>query len=415
MSATLNGTPRFQIVTRAIQSFVNNSNSVSGTSRVWRAMRTAGGGNNCDQTQLVSHGTNITNSDFLLPLIDIEIGGFNAYEAGLRSVNEDMKSSEAFNSDIRVAFIFLGSLDVSPCRGFYLLDWLRSIENISFTLCTFTMLENSAEFDAFRQQSLMQGFGCVHNVDDPESINTIMSEVVRRLIQDEMSTEEVINTPQTPTQIVYRASPILMSTSTPLPQTATDEATATSTYTVTPSPTATATVTVTATSTPSTRLTSIPEAEILVLTVMAEVSQTPQALRSPIPEISMLPTITNTPTTTATSVIVDASSTPTVTLQFTQTPTVEPSPPPGINLVPEGAPPIASRYVVVTERARGGIWVRSQPTTTAENIVLLLPGDTVEMLNLDRTGYWIWVRTEDNQFGWISALHLNYGNIVLKQ
>lgn len=333
MAVDVNGISRQEIAIDAIRQIAE---APLNTSQVWRGLRVMGGGDLCNQSELIANGRNISSSEFMSEFESSYPQGVNAYELGIRESFEDFTIRDAAISDIKVVFIILGSLELDPCRDFNFGVALSSYKQvgISTTFCTFTLAEDNIAFEAFQQQMAMNGFGCVHNVENPEEISKIAIRVMEGLILNEIGENEVdIEALHTPTPIVY------------LRPTDTSEPTVTPNFTETessqqtmiaahwsPTPSATYTSTEKPTDTPT--LTSIPPTEtetphltqtyvVGLTSTAAGWTVTPSPTDSPEPTSTL--TATNTPTDTATPTYT-ATNTPTDTPTPSNTPTDTPTP-----------------------------------------------------------------------------------------
>ncbi|MBZ0279423.1 MAG: toll/interleukin-1 receptor domain-containing protein, partial [Anaerolineae bacterium] len=309
MLESLNGVPRYEIVNQAIRQIADSPGL--NTNRTYRAVRFAGGGDLCSQTELMARGAGDQSSldEFLLPLSYIP-SGTNAVEAGIRATFEDLAAPQVQGSDVKVVFIMLGALDLSPCRDFNIPIALSSYKQlgIATTFCTFTLLEDLPGFERFQREMLDQGFGCVNNVDDPQEISKIALTIIDQLIK-EAKGEEVELTPfGSPTAVIFLRptdTPTTTLTSTPSPQ-----PTATDTVTTAPTDTDTPTTQPTDTDTPTTQPTDTD-------------TPTTQPTDTPLPT----DTATNTPSSTPTDRPTN-TPTPEPTDTATKTPTRRPSPTP---------------------------------------------------------------------------------------
>ncbi len=195
MRLPLDGKQRYDIVSESIQRIASVPGLAS--NQVWRGLRLAGGGIDCGQTKLASYGTNLSVEDFVAPLVEHIPVGYNAYQAGIAATFNDLNAPEIKDNTVQVVFIFLGSLDSSPCDEFDLPAAMGVYKQlgINTTLCAFTLLENSVGFDTFRQAMEDNGVSCVHNVSDPEEINQIIVNVVENVISLEKARQKPTETP----------------------------------------------------------------------------------------------------------------------------------------------------------------------------------------------------------------------------
>lgn len=317
MLELLNGIPRYEIVNQAIRQIANAPGL--DTSRTYRAVRFAGGGTQCDQTQLVARGTGdqATLDEFLLPLSYIP-SGENAVEAGIRATFEDLAAPQVQGSDVKVVFIMLGALDLSPCRDFNIPIALSSYKQlgIATTFCTFSLVEDLPGFERFQREMLDQGFGCVNNVDDPQEISKIALTIIDQLIK-EAKGEEVTLTPIGSSTPVSFLRPTNTPSTTPTPQpTATDTVTTAPTATNTPTTAPTDTIAPTDTDTPTTQPT-----DTNMPTTQPTNTPPPTDTATRTPSNTPTPEPTDTPTKTATRrPSPTPSNTPTRTPSPTRTP-----------------------------------------------------------------------------------------------
>jgi Domain of unknown function (DUF4062) len=209
MNQPLNGKPRFEIVNEAVEQIADAPGL--DTSQVWRGLRLAGGGDECNESELVVKGTNLSTDEFIAPLQGLLPSGTNAYELGIRQTFDDLADPIVVESDVKVVFIIIGSLDFRPCHPFELAVALQTYKQlgISTTICTFGLVENDEQFIAFKQQLISEGFTCVYNVETPEEISQIAVSLMQELVQAEINEEELSVEPlQTviPTQVVLLES-----------------------------------------------------------------------------------------------------------------------------------------------------------------------------------------------------------------
>lgn len=243
MNQTINGVSQYEIAKRAVQNI--SGFGAFGTSRTWRGLRLVGGGDSCHQTSLIASGVNIPTDSFTQSLETISPSGINAYKSGLNASFEDMVSVE---SDIKIVFILMGSLDAKPCESFSFPAMLRSyiaLANITPIICTFAIVDD-LEFDEFKQQMINDGFRCVHQAKNADEISTIAIELIKDAIIRSQYIEEPIIPPAPLTELVYLATTTQLDTSvlvtdTPAP-TLTPMPTLTPIPTLTPTPDATATL-----------------------------------------------------------------------------------------------------------------------------------------------------------------------------
>ena len=243
MSDEIGGIRRIEIVSSAVGQIVDTFDEQES----WRGLRVAGG--TCERTEQVHSGTDVVSNQFVASLNALEPSGVNAYRAGIDGLTRDLSEDIPRTSEIRVAFLFLGSVDSSPCRP--QVNFAEQFDkfaqyNISTTLCTFVMAEDDEAFSRFRQAMIAEGFTCVHNEDDPQQIANIAIQKIEQLIQiDNLVTLTPFPTsPPSPTQEI----PI---DGTEIAQEPTSTETTAPTIMITKTSTATLTNTATATDAPS--------------------------------------------------------------------------------------------------------------------------------------------------------------------
>jgi hypothetical protein len=190
MLEPLNNVPRYAIVNQAIQQIVSVPGL--GASQIWRGVRLAGG--NCNQTSLPVSGTNLTTDEFMNPLHQLSPNGTNAYRAGIEATFEDLNIPEVRESDAKIVFIMLGSLDTTPCPDFYLPGALAAYKQlgVSTTFCTFALTDDLLSFENFSEAMRENGFECVHNVETPQEINRIAINIIQQEIRKKIGEEELL-------------------------------------------------------------------------------------------------------------------------------------------------------------------------------------------------------------------------------
>jgi|GEM_PF-4673855 len=196
MGELYKGKPRIRIVRDAINGIID-SPGIS-TRDTWRALRTTGGWA-CDETELVISGNDVSPQDFMNAFPNRPNGYDNSFAAGLNELHEDLNQDIPRQSDIRVAILFLGSLDSGDCPDFRIADQLNLLRDkgISATSCMFFLVDDDEEFRNFKRALESEGFSCVHNVDDPRAIANIAINTIQDLILREQGLVEDL-TPVTP-------------------------------------------------------------------------------------------------------------------------------------------------------------------------------------------------------------------------
>lgn len=454
MQTPLNGVPRFQIITDAIKQIANTPGL--DTSRVYRSLRLAGGGSECKQTELAAQGRGdqLSFDQFIAPLDTTIPGGTSAVEAGIRASFKDLDVDAVRESDVKVVFILLGSLDFSECRAFDIPTALSAYKQlgISTVFCAFTLSNDLPGFERFQRQMLDNGFECVHNVETPEEISKIAVSIIENLIV-RFKGEEIDLTPiDTPTEVVYlrpsdTPTPIFTDTPsktptptatatasntpeptdtneptvtlTPSPKpptntaspepTDTDEPTNTPTQKSTDTPRPTDTPVDTPTNTPNyattqiTRWTATAEARqdatatantraTLTATYRPTATPTASSTRTPRPTATRTPTPTRTPT-----------HLPTITPRPTQTPTPRPTSTPRPTIAPTHRPTSTPQPATVTVSVSNAN-LRSGPGTNYSTVGSASNGQQFDVIA--RTGTsgnrWYLVDMGNGSRGWIS-------------
>ncbi len=202
-----NGLKRYEVAREAIQQIAGVPDF--DVSDIWRGLRLAGSGD-CDDTERVTAGmqTSLPLSGLMEPLYRMQPYGGNAYVSGIRGTIEDMILPEPSASNVKMVFLFLGSLEAEPCGDRdRLFDALQGYQRrgILSAVCTFTLGIDIPGFQRFQEEAQQEGLSvdCMRNVGDEDEISQFAISVIRREIRSAQGMTEEQITPNVPsTRIV---------------------------------------------------------------------------------------------------------------------------------------------------------------------------------------------------------------------
>jgi hypothetical protein len=199
MSKEVNGVSRLDIVKSGIESVINAP--LNQATWKWRSLRVSGGDDSCNKTERIATKLDNSIEGFIEPLNNLTPSGLSSYEAGILKLAEDLTQPEASESDIKVAFIFLGSLDPQPCSSVSFTNQLKALQSLNISVCVM-VFENTAQFVKLRQE-----FSCVYNVDSQDETREVLHSIFNSEINKKTSLQVAASESPLRIELVPPSSP----------------------------------------------------------------------------------------------------------------------------------------------------------------------------------------------------------------